>query len=138
MANQGFPRSRGVGEQQPLDLGQKSIIWQDIHKKLHENERNQTDIRRGVHPYNPLGSANKPTDTNGVWPWTQSPLPAGCRPHVSGTPSLLVSTPQPLDADPYCHVTCDARWQANSCLPVNRITDTCKNITLPQILFYRQ
>ena len=41
----------------------------------------------------------------------------------------------PPEADPpeACHVTCDACCEANP--PVNRMTDRCKNITLPQTLF---
>ena len=38
-----------------------------------------------------------------------------------------------LDADPPGHVTCDARWKANP--PVDRMTDACENITLPQSSF---
>ena len=53
--------------------------------------------------------------------------------------------PHPLDADPldadpsrgrpHSHVTCDACWEANTSPLVNRMTDRCKNITLPQTLF---
>ena len=32
------------GERQPLSLGRKPIIWQNIHRKLHENERNWTEV----------------------------------------------------------------------------------------------
>ena len=42
--------------------------------------------------------------------------------------------PSSLDADPPGHVTCDACWEANS-PAVDRMTDTCKNITLPQTSF---
>ena len=38
--------------------------------------------------------------------------------------------PTPLDAG---HVTCDACWEAKP--PVNKMTHTCKNITLPQTSF---
>ena len=38
-----------------------------------------------------------------------------------------------MEADPPGHVTCDAFWEANP--PVNRMTDRCKNITLPQTSF---
>ena len=33
------------------------------------------------------------------------------------------------------HVTCDACWEAKPLPPVDRITDTCENITLPQTSF---
>ena len=41
----------------------------------------------------------------------------------------------PLDADPPGCVTCDACWEANPHPPVDRMTDACENITLPQTLF---
>ena len=46
--------------------------------------------------------------------------------------------PTPPDADPpACRtplpMTCDACWEANP--PVDRMTDACKNITLPQTSF---
>ena len=54
---------------------------------------------------------------------------------------------EPLDTNPHMqipfiqtprmqtpsHVTCDVCWEANP--PLDRMTDTCKNITLPQISF---
>ena len=42
-----------------------------------------------------------------------------------------------LDAYPPGHVTCDACWEANTLPPppVDRMTDACKNITLPQTSF---
>ena len=41
-----------------------------------------------------------------------------------------------LDAYPPGHVTCDACWEANTPPPpVDRMTDACKNITLPQTSF---
>ena len=46
---QDFPN----GGRQPLNLGQKSIIWQDCCCELHENERNWTEKWahvRGVPP----------------------------------------------------------------------------------------
>ena len=44
MTDPGFySRRRG---RQPLILGQKPIIWQDVHRKLHENERNWTERGR--------------------------------------------------------------------------------------------
>ena len=42
--------------------------------------------------------------------------------------------PQPPRCRPLGHVTCDARWEANPPL-VDRMTDTCENITLPQTSF---
>ena len=36
VAGQGFPRRGGY---QPLNLGQKPIVWQEICQKLHENEK---------------------------------------------------------------------------------------------------
>ena len=42
--------------------------------------------------------------------------------------------PTPPDADPPPpgHVTCDACREANTPSPVDRMTDACENITLPQ------
>ena len=33
------------------------------------------------------------------------------------------------------HVTCEACWDTHPPTPVDRTTDTCKNITLPQTTF---
>ena len=55
--------------------------------------------------------------------WIQIPLP------------WLQTLPTPANADSPGHVTCDACWVANPHPPVNRITDGCKNITLPQTSF---
>ena len=42
---QDFPGGAGrVGRRQPLNLGQKPIIWQDFCRKLHENEINRTHV----------------------------------------------------------------------------------------------
>ena len=56
-------------------------------------------------------------------PWTETPAPG--------------HRPQPLNTDPSGqrprgHVTCGSCWDSGPC--VNRITDRCKNITLPQLL----
>ena len=58
MADPGFPD----GEHQPLDMGQKPIIWQDISRKLHENERIWTEkgARKSSSTPPPPGSANEP------------------------------------------------------------------------------
>ena len=42
VADPGFPRR---GRRQPLNLGQKPFIWQNLYPKLHENERNWTGGR---------------------------------------------------------------------------------------------
>ena len=44
-------------------------------------------------------------------------------------PVMHAEKPSSLDAG---HVTCDACWKAIP-FPVNRMTDTCKNITLPKL-----
>ena len=49
------------------------------------------------------------------------PNPPGCRPNFRQNPP---------DADPPGPVTCEACWEANTL--VNRMTDACENITLPQ------
>ena len=46
-----------MGERQPLILKQKRIIWQDLFRKLRENERNWTEGRFSIAPPS-LGSAN--------------------------------------------------------------------------------
>ena len=62
-------------------------------------------------------------------PWGVCPLPLQ-------TPLPWLQTlPTPANEDPPGHVTCDACWVANPHPPVNRITDGCKNITLPQTSF---
>ena len=40
-------------------------------------------------------------------------------------------TPPRWDFPAPGHVTCDACWEANPPPPVNKMTDGCKNITLP-------
>ena len=52
--------------------------------------------------------------------------PTGCRSHWMQIP---------LDANPPGHVTWDACWEANLLPLVDRMTDTCKNTTLPQTSF---
>ena len=53
------------------------------------------------------------------------------------TPSPRLQTPSPLMQTPSlqsCHLSCILGSQPHS-FPVNRMTDTCKNITLPQTSF---
>ena len=61
-------------------------------------------------------------------PWMQTPLDADL--------TLLDADPHPwMKTPPPSHVTSNACWEANSPPPVDRMTDTCKNITLLQTLF---
>ena len=52
--------------------------------------------------------------------------PGVCPPHWIQTPQMQT----PLDVDPFGHVTRDACWEVNH--PVDIMTDTCENITLPK------
>ena len=59
--------------------------------------------------------------------------PLGCRP-----PSLLGCRPLPGARPPPGYVTCLVCWEANQPTfppPVDRMTDACENITLPQTSF---
>ena len=82
----------------------------------------------------PVGCILPTFPVPGVGDWVDLP-PAGCRlPPPDTDPTWIQTTPS-LDANPPGHVTCDACWEVNPLPPVNRMTDRCKNITLPKNLF---
>ena len=76
--------------------------------------------------------------SHGVCGGSAQPLPQMQTP-LGADPPGFIPPPQmqtPSEADPPGHVTCDACWEANPSPPlVNRMTYSCKNITLPQISF---
>ena len=62
-------------------------------------------------------------------PWMQTPLPPGhmiCDACWEANPSSTTYAG---------HVTCEACWEATPPIPVDRMTDMCKNINLPQTSF---
>ena len=81
------------------------------------------------------GGSAHPPDADFPLPWMQTPPLPGCRllspSHVTCDACWEAKSPQCWSSG---HVTCDACWEAN--FPsVNRMTERCKNITLPQTLF---
>ena len=71
-------------------------------------------------PNPPAGRPPPPSDANPLVMWPVM---------YAGKP-----TPPPLLVDAG-HVTCDACWEAKPPLPMDRMTDMCKNITLSRISF---
>ena len=69
------------------------------------------------------------------------PPPPACRsPGCKSLPPRIQTSSSPMQTpSPWIqtlsHVTCDACWEANPPPHVNKITDTCKSITLPQTSF---
>ena len=95
-------------------------------------------LRGEVCPTSPLDADPSPL-------WRQTPLDAD---PLDTDPSPRMQTPHPrgrpstLDADPPGgrppgHVTCDACLEATPPHPptIDRVTDACENITLPQTSF---
>ena len=66
----------------------------------------------------------------------QTPLPLDADSLQRQSPSPGYRPPpeaENLKTDPPVHVTCDAGWEANPPHPMDRQTNTCENITLPQL-----
>ena len=72
-----------------------------------------------------------------VWAWTRSPStpPLGVGLGLETCKACHAGIPPPLET--WCKAcwdtTCNACWDTTTPPPVNRITDACENITLPQL-----
>ena len=121
-------RGRGLPNRDPLD---RDLPWTETLPLDREPPWTETPLgQRSTWTETPQTETPRQRPPGQRPPWTEITLDRdhpGQRPPWTETP--WIKTP-PWTETPV-HVTCGAWWDRDP--PLNRITDTCKNITLPQL-----